>query len=259
MSRFFGKYPGEVFDNRDPDQLGRIKAIIPDVGFIDAPTDWAYPCVAPYGGKGDAGELIVPDIGMNVWMEFEAGNPNRPIWTGIYYSRPKGRQETPSEGRGAGGASTQSPKGTDTTIGVNGVVLREPASPARPVYPQNKVFKTRNGIVIEYDDTTGNERIHFFHPSGAYKETHPDGKTAERVQGERFLVVELGEQIHIKGNRDVVVDGNLHFRASGNIILETLCGDIEFRANNLTSSIVNLITEISGAGIFNVSGNNQHL
>lgn len=44
-----------------------------------------------------------------------------------------------------------------------------------PSYPNNQVIRTRSGHVIEYDDTTGKERLSLMHKSGAFIEMTPDG------------------------------------------------------------------------------------
>src|SRR5580698_785096 len=80
--RFFGKYRGLVIENVDPMQIGRIKAQVPDV-LGELPSSWALPCVPAAGIQ--AGCLIVPPIGSQVWMEFEQGNPDYPIWSGGFW------------------------------------------------------------------------------------------------------------------------------------------------------------------------------
>jgi uncharacterized protein involved in type VI secretion and phage assembly len=80
--KFYGKYRGTVINNIDPMQLGRIMAMVPDVsGFI--PTSWAMPCV-PLAGK-QMGTFVVPQIGSGVWIEFEQGDPDYPIWVGGFW------------------------------------------------------------------------------------------------------------------------------------------------------------------------------
>jgi hypothetical protein len=79
--RYFGKYRGKVIDNVDPLFLARIMAEVPAISEI--PTSWAMPCV-PYAGM-EVGLYAIPPIGANVWIEFEAGNPNYPIWTGCFW------------------------------------------------------------------------------------------------------------------------------------------------------------------------------
>ena len=79
---FYGKYRGTVVNNIDPESRGRIMAIVPDVqGLI--PTTWALPCV-PIAGKL-MGTYVVPQIGAAVWIEFEQGDPDYPIWTGGFW------------------------------------------------------------------------------------------------------------------------------------------------------------------------------
>jgi hypothetical protein len=80
--RFFGKYRGLVLINVDPQNQGRIKAIVPEVLGV-FPTNWCLPCT-PYAGMM-AGLFTVPLPGTGVWVEFEAGDVNRPVWTGCWW------------------------------------------------------------------------------------------------------------------------------------------------------------------------------
>lgn len=79
---FYGKYRGTVVNNVDPLQIGRIQAIVPDVGSL-VPSTWAMPCV-PVAGV-NMGMFAVPMIGSGVWIEFERGDPDHPIWVGCYW------------------------------------------------------------------------------------------------------------------------------------------------------------------------------
>lgn len=78
----YGKYRGTVFNNLDPEQRGRIMAVVPDVLGV-VPSSWALPCV-PFAGKQE-GFFAVPQIGAAVWIEFEQGDPDYPIWTGGFW------------------------------------------------------------------------------------------------------------------------------------------------------------------------------
>jgi uncharacterized protein involved in type VI secretion and phage assembly len=80
--KFFGIYRGTVANNIDPMNIGRIMAIVPDVGGL-TPSTWAMPCV-PLAGK-QMGTFMVPQIGAGVWLQFEAGDPDRPVWTGGWW------------------------------------------------------------------------------------------------------------------------------------------------------------------------------
>jgi uncharacterized protein involved in type VI secretion and phage assembly len=80
--KYFGKYRGVVVNNVDPEQRGRIQAIVPDISNV-IPTTWAMPCL-PIGGV-QMGVFGVPLIGAGVWIEFEQGDPDYPIWTGCFF------------------------------------------------------------------------------------------------------------------------------------------------------------------------------
>ncbi len=78
----YGKFRGTVTDNKDPLMQGRIRAQVPAV-LDDEETGWALPCV-PYAGNG-VGIFFIPPVGANVWMEFENGDPDYPIWVGCFW------------------------------------------------------------------------------------------------------------------------------------------------------------------------------
>jgi len=82
MPDFFGKYRGQVENNIDPMQLGRVQVSVPAV-LGEGTLSWAMPC-APYAGSG-VGFFAVPPVGANVWVEFEAGDPDYPIWSGCFW------------------------------------------------------------------------------------------------------------------------------------------------------------------------------
>src|SRR6185312_8204491 len=82
MSKFFGKYRGTVIQNVDPEQRGRIQVMVPDVSGL-IPSSWAMPCV-PITGK-QSGVYAVPQIGAGVWIEFEQGDPDYPVWVGGFW------------------------------------------------------------------------------------------------------------------------------------------------------------------------------
>lgn len=83
-SHYFGKYRGLVRDVDDPEGLGRIVAQVPEVlGEEDSP--WALPSL-PFAGD-NVGQFVVPPVGSGVWIEFEAGDLSRPIWSGCWWAR----------------------------------------------------------------------------------------------------------------------------------------------------------------------------
>lgn len=79
---FYGKYRGVVTDINDPLMIGRIKATVPDV-LGDQESGWAMPC-APFGGS-QTGFFALPAVDAGVWIEFEHGDPDYPIWSGCWW------------------------------------------------------------------------------------------------------------------------------------------------------------------------------
>lgn len=82
MTQFFGKYRGTVVNNVDPMQIGRLQVLVPDVSGVML-SSWAMPC-APVAGM-QSGFFAVPVIGAGVWVEFERGDPDYPVWVGCFW------------------------------------------------------------------------------------------------------------------------------------------------------------------------------
>lgn len=82
MPQFFGKYRGKVENNIDPMQLGRVQVSVPAV-LGEGSLSWAMPCV-PFAGSG-VGFFAIPPNNANVWVEFEGGDPDYPIWSGCFW------------------------------------------------------------------------------------------------------------------------------------------------------------------------------
>ncbi|MGW8375357.1 phage baseplate assembly protein V [Streptomyces sp. ODS28] len=79
--RYAGCYRGTVGDNNDPKGLGRLKVVVPDV-LGDETCVWAVPA-ALLAGPG-MGISCIPPVNTGVWVEFEQGDPNYPVWTGTW-------------------------------------------------------------------------------------------------------------------------------------------------------------------------------
>lgn len=91
MTVYFGKYRGQVVNNVDPMQKGRLQVQVPAV-LGPGTLNWAMPCV-PYAGPG-VGFYFIPPVGANIWVEFEGGNPDYPIWSGCFWG--DGEAPTPT-------------------------------------------------------------------------------------------------------------------------------------------------------------------
>jgi len=115
---FYGKYRGIVTDNDDPNGLGRIRVKVQDV-LGDQESGWALPAL-PYAGNG-VGLYLIPPTNAFVWVEFEHGDPDYPIWTGCFW-------------------------GASDTV------------PASPAGPDMKVLKT-NICTITINDSDGDSSV----------------------------------------------------------------------------------------------------
>ncbi len=117
MAAFFGKYRGRVTGNTDPKHLGRIQVSCPAV-LGAGRTSWAMPCV-PYAGPG-VGLYAIPPVDAYVWVEFEGGDPDVPIWAGCFWG--------------------------------------DGELPVSPAAPTTKVFRTP-GITVTVDDLQGGKGV----------------------------------------------------------------------------------------------------
>jgi uncharacterized protein involved in type VI secretion and phage assembly len=81
--KYLGKYRGSVLNNVDPMQMGRLMLQVPDV-YGSMPSTWAMPCVPAAGMQ--MGSWFVPPIGAGIWVEFEQGDADYPVWTGCWWS-----------------------------------------------------------------------------------------------------------------------------------------------------------------------------
>jgi Type VI secretion system/phage-baseplate injector OB domain len=133
--RFYGKYRGFVVDSKDPEHLGRLKLTVPSVLGQDVVTGWAMPCV-PYGGAMDLGVLFVPAKDAGVWVEFEEGDLEFPIWVGTFWSKPGGKSELPKPNAADGSEES---------------AVQDP--------PTRKIIKTAKGHTLQFEDADGDEMV----------------------------------------------------------------------------------------------------
>lgn len=133
--KYYGKYRGIVVENNDPKKLGRLKVKVPSVLGKEVVTGWAMPCV-PYGGAENRGFFFIPEIKSGVWVEFEEGDLEFPIWSGTYWAEPGGSTEIPKNNNSDG--NEESPG----------------ESP-----PARKIIKTEKGLTIQLEDANNQEMI----------------------------------------------------------------------------------------------------
>ncbi|MET0892953.1 MAG: phage baseplate assembly protein V [Pseudoxanthomonas sp.] len=112
----YGKYRGTVINALDPQQLGRLQLSVPDVhGAI--PSAWALPCLPPGGLPG------LPEVGDAVWVEFEQGDPDRPLWCGVFWTDASRVPEALRIQAPGNALSLRTKDGAGIAIGPAGIVI----------------------------------------------------------------------------------------------------------------------------------------
>ncbi len=154
---FYGKFRGVVTDNQDPLQIGRVRARVPDVTG-DQESGWAMPCF-PFGGSG-MGFFALPSVGAGVWVEFEHGDPDYPIWVGCWY----------------------------------GTVAEVPPELLAPPY-KKVLLKTAAGMSITLDDTPGLGGITLETASGQKISLSPAGVEIDNGLGAKITM--QGPQVNL--------------------------------------------------------------
>jgi hypothetical protein len=181
--RFYGKYRGFVVNNDDPKKLGRLELMVPSVLGPKVKTGWALPCV-PYGGDVNQGFLCIPERGAGVWVEFEEGDLEFPIWVGTFWSEPGGKSELPKPNNAAGAeqVSVQSP-------------------------PTRKIFKTKRGHTVQFEDADGEERIIIC--DGERENRIVFSKSGISIANKNNTIAMTNQGITINGAKKVCLDGLL--------------------------------------------------
>lgn len=177
--RWYGKYRAFVRDNNDPERLGRLRLEIPAVlgTGTEAWSAWASPCF-PYGGNPDCGFYLLPEVGASVWAEFEMGDPQAPIWSGVWLAG-----STPGE-----------------------MPAEAAANPTTCT-----VLKTAAGHTILLEDTAGQQRVLIRDAGGQHLLLDVAGARVELVSAGE-IVLQDGT-----GSRIVLSGGSIQITASGQV------------------------------------------
>lgn len=202
--RFYGKYRAIVVDNDDPENRGRLRLKIPSVLGEDVISGWALPCL-PYGGLEDQGFFFVPETDATVWVEFEGGNLDYPVWVGTFWGKPGGASEVP-----------------------------KPADTQRP--PTRKMIKTLKGS-IEIEDKDGEEVFIIQYDDGENQNTvtmNKDGILVEDANSNKITLSPDGMQVEDFNANKIKMD-------QGGIAIE----DKNQNKIQMTSSSINIFPNVA--------------
>lgn len=233
MKNFLGQngfvwFFGVVEDINDPIQLGRVR--VRCIGWHTddkdkIPTEtlpWAIPMFdVQSAAKEGVGEsptgLLVGSWVLGFFID--GARAQEPAITGsVSGSYIEGENRFPDINALARGTQTK-PYTPDS-------VINEPADPYAAVYPYNKVKETESGHVKEYDDTPDKERIRELHKSGTFYQVHPDGTVSTHVVKDNYKVVVNDDSLHVKGNVNIIVDGDYSLRVHGRMDITADEGEI---------------------------------
>jgi len=134
--------------------------------------------------------------------------------------------------------------------------LKEPVTPFKAQYPYNNVITSESGHMREVDDTPGAERIHEYHRSGSFTETHPDGTKVNKIVGDGFTIVVKDKNVMVEGNANIIVNGNANISVGKNLDA-VVTGSAKFQIGGNADIMVNKDAnmEVRGNAKLEVKGN----
>jgi uncharacterized protein involved in type VI secretion and phage assembly len=192
-----------VVDNRDPEKRGRLKLKVPTV-LGDQDTGWALPCL-PFGGLANQGLFMIPEVDAQVWVEFEEGNLDHPIWVGVFWQQ---TSDTPEE-----------------------AALDEPTT---------RIIRTPSGHVLQFDDQSGEEQFRLAHPAGTELTINPQG-TVELTDaaGAKLTLDSESNQVILEDSNGNTVT----LDASGTKIQDSNGNQVEMAAAGITLKAVKIVLD----------------
>lgn len=224
QTKFNSIYRGEVVNNNDLLKKGRIQIKV--FGIFDEIPDEALPWAIyadPFmGGGSDSGGFFIPDEGDKVWCFFENGDHHQPV----YFAGSPSAMDFPDESTETSHEETQ------------GAVE----------YPKNRVFKTKSGHILEFDDSEGNQRITIKHKSGTQYTMQDNGDVYEHITGNRKTLIDGDDETIITGDKTVTVTGDSTETISGSQTI-SVSGD----ANHSYSAGVT--EDVGGDRVIQAGGN----
>lgn len=241
---------GVVEDNNDPQKLGRVRTRIfgvhsqkqDDLDTQNLP--WANIVNGTYNAA-----YKPPEIGSWVLGFFIDGNNcQQPVLMGTFLGMPTTTPSTYGDGNsgfkpygdGSGVSKLYQPDmprlaraeelhntpvllqnvdGDETVKTADGKEWKTPTSSYGTSYPNNLVYESKAGHVVEIDDTPGAERLNIFHKDGSYIEMAQGGRTVIKSTGQGYIIIGQDGYVYIKGDMNVNVDGNANISVKNDVNL----------------------------------------
>lgn len=127
--------------------------------------------------------------------------------------------------------------------------------PYNAQYPNNHVYGTKSGHLLEFDDTATSRRIHLYHAAGTFTEIDDNGTQVNRIVGDGYEIIDRNGFVYVRGAYNVTVDGAHNLRVGGAMTVEVV-GNTTINALGDASVNVagNLTTSVGGDYLVKVAG-----
>jgi uncharacterized protein involved in type VI secretion and phage assembly len=215
-ARWYGVFPALVTDLKDPDGQGRVKVSLPWAVDTGGERYEAWARLATLMGGSGRGSWFVPDVDDEVLVGFEGGDPRRPYVLGGLWNG----SDAPPESMDGGGRNDK------------------------------KVLRSRNGVKITLDDTSGTESLVLETPGGQ-KVTLKDGPGSLELVDSNGNSIKLDSSgITLTASAKVQVSASTATMTAGSVTVNAGASVFSgmVRANSVISPSIIGSTYTPGAG-----------
>jgi hypothetical protein len=213
--RYFGKYRGIVTKvEEDPNKWVRIMARVPVILGPNEDVGWALPSAG--GGGVDSGDVWPPNVNDIVWIEFEEGDPARPVWSHGPWGNRDNESMLPKHARGESDT-------IDTQYRDTGII---PASSFAGEYPNVRIRKSPSGHLIELDDTENEERVQIAHKDGSRIEMLADGSMELVTKDELRQYVSEAFKLEVMSVLEALIHQNASIESEQSLTIKSSGGEV---------------------------------
>jgi len=194
--RMEGVAIGLVTNNKDPEQLGRIKVKYP---WREKSEESYWARIAVLAAGNDRGTLWLPEVGDEVLLAFDKGDIEHPYVLGALWNG----KDKPPETNADGDNNTKKIR----SRGGNQITMFDKTG------EESLEIKTKSGHTIMLDDKTGSARVEIKDSSGSNK------IVIETAQNS--LTIESGLSLKLKSQSiDIEAGASMNIKASGTLTIQ---------------------------------------
>jgi len=219
------------------------------------------------GFSPNFGGCWTPPVGSSVWVFFEAGSSQHPVWFGGWVGSRSDGSDLPAAflGHDDTGDFPDRGAGTYTDAWDNDFV--EPGPKSHGEYPNIRGWRSESGHILIMDDDAGKELVRLAHKDGSQIEWGPGGAEVHITKGSRHHRVDGNEFLQRSGNVDQIVDGDMNLTVRGSYkrkvfgsVTDERTGSVEdVLDGNLTKTFAGIYNKTIGNEVRTVQGHLQSL